>query len=1055
MTPTTPLASPTAAPIKQPSELLQFAFTPGGSSVIKDNLIRVYETRKSEYRIYGAYLTSVTAIRSAVEIIPSVGKLLLNTTTWFVDITTPRGDIITIFARDFTDVIHCIKTTIALPFFAIAGLIFPADVFGLFENMPGIQTKVEILDEKARLAGVRAKKASEEINLIATEDELAEVRKDLEETNDALTSTTAELQKVLQQIAGSKDAATVAEGLRTEVSNLTDTVARLRGEEVTVFATLGRIHSEITRLGSDLEGAKENHTTVSDSLERERIAKQAELQRINDQIKQTSEKQTAAQAEFDHLLPIVQDLTPKAAALKAEVERLEATKPGLIEQESALLAKIQSHKDELQELEAQVTAAKEKTTGELKVLRQQIADQETDLEKRKATLEQLGREQKALEEKRDALDKQCRDLEHTTLLDLNNSKETLGIEIKSLDAQKAALETEIAAKQEELLSEKDAVKAAASRVHALNKTIAELAQRETNFKVKVLPDLEHQSTTLEQRKAALAGEVSAEQQKLEGVKASHADTLRELDSATSTLEAKRAEQASLELTLKSISLALKGSPDSGSPEQTITALHEELKTLGASIAKATERDTGLKVSVTEQKIALRATMQAVESLKNDSSFLDQKVGGLKVQEAEITSHLSRLGEEIKKLEAKEKAFKEQNEAFEKQVRTSTESLDKITPHLRELEAQVRTAEDKKTATEKACKGLSEQVTAAKQERAEIEGVIIGLKINIDSMKSSLAALEVEQARLGEALPKLRVEEQALTRQIAEGKQELTQLKETLASEQKTHAAEIRTLEETRTQLSNEKNRLESEIEARNVARNALQSEFERLTASTKALMGQEATLKDNVRAAEDAQQAAIARTDQQTEANKKLRAQTLALSAKVQALTLESSTVAEANQKQAAEFQTRRAAFDEELRQEKQAAVTALEADLQAIRQRSPAKAKLQSPTRTTEPSVPLTPGGVAEDLKTAEAKLRHKLSELARTDKALKEDRAALEGIKQESTAYSAQLQAKIAAEKKELAHLTEEKEKAELVLAATMNKLDYDAMMKKHMIELAKLRH
>ncbi|HEY5235170.1 MAG TPA: hypothetical protein VIJ14_03230, partial [Rhabdochlamydiaceae bacterium] len=352
-TTSSPVASPRAlpaAPITQPSHekgstIAQIIFTPGGSKVIKDNLTRVLEHK--EYRIHGAYLTGVTAVRSALEIIPSVGKLLLNTATWFVDITSPRGDGITIIARDFADVINCIKTTIALPFFAIAGLIFPSDVFGLFENMPGIQTKVEILDEKAILAQVKTKRAFEERNLIEAEAELETVQTELEEIDELLTKTKEQLEDAQQKIEGSKGAAAEAERLKTEVRELTGEVARLRGEEGTVSSTLAGIRGEITKLGPELESAKANNTSALESLERERTAKHEQLQRIHDQIKQTGERQTAAQAEFDRFSAIVRDLSPKAATLKADVERLEAAKPALVEHEKALLARIQTHKDEL------------------------------------------------------------------------------------------------------------------------------------------------------------------------------------------------------------------------------------------------------------------------------------------------------------------------------------------------------------------------------------------------------------------------------------------------------------------------------------------------------------------------------------------------------------------------------------------------------------------------------------------------------------------------------------------------------------------------------------
>ncbi len=611
-------------------------FTPGGSSVIKDNLIRVYENK--EYRIHGAYLTGVTAIRSGLEILPSIGKLLLNTATWFVDVTSPRGDGFTIIARDFADILHCVKTTIALPFFSIAGLVFPADVFGLFENMPGIQTKVEIFDERAVLANVKARRAFEERNLTAAEGELEALRKELGETDEVLTATKAELEKVQQQIEGSKDAAAEAARLNTQVSELTETVARLRGDEGTVSSTLAGIRADIARLGSELEGAKRNNTSALQSLERERVAKEEELQRIRDQIKQTGERQVAVQADFERLSAVVKDLTPKATALVADVERLSAAKPGLLAQEKDLLVKIQSHKDELAGLEAQVTDAKERTRVALDGLKKQIASQQTVMDEHAATIARLGSEQKDIEGKRKELLEKCNTLEFTTLHGLNGRKETLGREIQDLDAQKAALGTEIAAQQEALRIETESAKTLAARQHELKTTIAGLEQKEGDFRTTVLPDLERQAKTLEERKAAIEGEVSTEQKRLDAVKATHADTRRDLESVARTLDSKRAEQASLEQTLARIQTALKGAPvsspaaDAGaSAEQTIAALQQQLLALGTNISDKTALDTVLTASVADKESALQEKIRAISHLTEESSSLGKKVDGLKAK----------------------------------------------------------------------------------------------------------------------------------------------------------------------------------------------------------------------------------------------------------------------------------------------------------------------------------------------------------------------------------------------------------------------------------------
>ena len=237
----------TALPKQPPQGLTkaQVIFTPGGSQVIKDNLKRVFEYK--EHRIYGSYLTGVTAVRSAFEIVPTVGKLLLNTATWFVDLTSTRSEGYAIIKEGFFDVIHSIKTTIALPFFSIAGLIFPADVFGLFENVPEVQTKAEIIKEESQLAKLKANKSRTEADLLEARTELLELEGKLDTTEEAIAKAEADLTRLKNDITKSAEIAAAAEKLKTEVLELKSTIAQLQGDELVATSRLKGISEAIAK----------------------------------------------------------------------------------------------------------------------------------------------------------------------------------------------------------------------------------------------------------------------------------------------------------------------------------------------------------------------------------------------------------------------------------------------------------------------------------------------------------------------------------------------------------------------------------------------------------------------------------------------------------------------------------------------------------------------------------------------------------------------------------------------------------------------------------------
>jgi chromosome segregation ATPase len=544
---------------------LQVIFKPPSSEVIRGNLIRVLENK--EYRIYGAYLTGVTAVRAGLEIVPRVGKFLLNTATWFVDITSPREDGTKIMVRDLSDAIHCMKTAIALPFFAVAGLLFPEDIFGLFANMPGVESKVDVPQHKAELAQIQANK-----NQVTSERDEAQ----------------EQLATLREQLTKTRQEHEVARAQLSNVSNILKTLVK-PGESV------------------------------------------AEAER-----------------------------------LQTEVGRLNSVMTDLQEQEKELLKKIQGHRKELEEARAEFEQSKEKAHLDLLTLQEEIKKGQARISTDQETLKKINKSLDELQQRHFELDKEYQGLEKIDLPALIKRRETLAQETEELERQKGTLTVEITSEQETLANLQ-------GQIQNLKVTLAGLEQKESHLTAALLK-LEGQVKSLEQRQLEIGAEISQKEEILNGL--------------TKDLEAKRAEQKSLEENPATTQKTLAGNSDDSTapvsgaaPQEGITTLQEQHRSLEARIVERTTQENTLK--------------QSIETLE------------LQIKELE-----SRLNQRSTELEKTDKAVVANRTALEEIAQKSTE-------YQTQLKVNLDNLKDKIEKGQADLNRINAQLKAAREERKNL------------------------------------------------------------------------------------------------------------------------------------------------------------------------------------------------------------------------------------------------------------------------------------------------------------------------------------------------
>ena len=739
---------------QQPSETTQrwTKWDLPNSDVIRDNLKRVLEYK--EYRIHGAFTTGITALRAGIEIIPRAGKVLLDTATWFVDTNRPRGEGYTIVTDGLIDVLDCIKVAIALPFFAIAGIFsyYPAEVFGLFENIPGLTSQVEISKQYAELEEFEVQSEIAEIKLDAAEEELDNLLLAIEDTNEELIAAEAQLQELQETIATKAESATAAEKLKAEVLELQNQIGDLTRQEGTQSAILEGIQKDIARLKPALESAQSTHKDDLAKLERDKAEKETELKRIQLELNQAIASQAAAKAQSRELSEALRKLNPEAEDRKAEVATLQQSVKELQARENSLQVQIQQQKDILAKATDDFVRAQELNNATLRGLQTQIAEKESALLESRQRLEQLGREEADLSSKQAELKKQYEQLRDTTLPELLTKRDALQSEADKYTQQKDAIILEIVKEEQALTAKSASLEALENQAGALRSSIQELSLEANTFSEQKIPELKKEAADLQEKKTALSASLQAETARLEDLRAKAEGKSGELEKLGLELASKRAEQESLERTLAEAKAAF--AAGEAESNELIIALRTRARELGTKVIDLETNKGKLKRANEQADRDLQRKTEEAQNLVSTAEAAERKNGELKTQTTALGANLSVLQEKIGNLESQKGALLGEKTKLEQQVETLTTSVEETTSQLQRLELQTRDLEKREKEASAELAALQPKLLAAHRENDEIQGAIASVKTRARTPGKRIKRITCRKSRTRGIHPKI-------------------------------------------------------------------------------------------------------------------------------------------------------------------------------------------------------------------------------------------------------------------------------------------------------------
>ncbi len=762
------------APIKYYSQnptQKQSLFKPGGSQLIKDNLMRVLEHK--DHRFYAAYLTGVTGVRSALETPVTMGKLLLNTATWLVDLTSSRSEGYAIVTEGFFDVIHSIKTTIALPIFSIAGLIFPSDVFGLFENIPGVQT--EILNEKSTLAQIKADKSRTEAELLKAQEDLLELRAGLSETNKELERTLA-LREIMQEsMAKAKEAEIDVERLKTEILEHKNTIAQLQEDELIAAAKLRGLSKENTRQGNqkELVGIQTNLLKAQKEL----LALQHEINEIEDELFLAKEDLAVANKGIANC----ENDAATAENLRAEVRTLENTLAELKGKESANTLKLDTIRDEIARQGILKKENESLHTELLAGLKRDRSLKQEELEKVQATLKETIEKHSAAQSKLENLNAD---------IDKQTSKaEALSTEVKKLESTKQELTKNGTALRTQIESQKCDLESLNQRIDEAKKTMYQDLndlKQQINEKTSTLSDhhehlsrLGRKNTALEKKRTELSEQIrKLEFTTLPGLITRRDDLLIEVDQLDLEKEALAKEMAANKELLRT---------ETDSAKQLAGRIQELKTTLAELEAKEAHLTNNVLPALEKKETATEARRTNV---LREISVERKKLLEAQTLNAETQSQLEIIVRSLESMRLEEASFKETLESIQKAILEASkaktgveENTEKTISSLNEKLLSLGTSISENTKKDAALKlSLDEQERTFKTktldfervaaESAEVEKKLLSLNVQAEDLTSKVKALketiqtsESKKAALEEQQSELQIKVQSLTTSV--------------------------------------------------------------------------------------------------------------------------------------------------------------------------------------------------------------------------------------------------------------------------------------------------
>lgn len=706
----TPPASPRTAAAPLPPSPTQTStwgqtareviFTPGGSQVIRENLARVLQYK--EYRLHGFFVLAVTTIRSAIDIPTGIGVLLLETTTWFVDITRPREEGGKIIGRNLSNIAHCIKTTIALPFFALGGVLFPQSVFGCFEYVPGPESKLALIKahlEKLHTATNQAAKENGEAQA-----ELKRVQDDIQLKTQEQAAARQKLKQAVETCGSLDSALQQLQSLQDEAHQIETTLADLRSQEAALRATIASKASELEVVGARLQQARNNAAEELKGLIAQRDEHRAALAETEGQLSSTRkdleavQKQVAdanAQKEDISLLESRQkELNTALTTLESQANGLkEALEAALPKKDPAAPSKVLSHKELIEETQKALQELSEAIKKEA-AAKTQHETQNRDLEQKKGRLtEDVAAQEAKMRE--------------------------LGEAFSSKQADLDRLEKQLQAKAEEQKKLEEATtkeRGAALPPGAPAAPEAKEKSKEVEDELAELRRLEEEKRTVTKEKEGIEKAIAEKRETLRGVEGQfktaqeRAEEMRkELDEISSRLEDTKKEQekiakensekrAALEKEYQDRKDALEKEHQSKLAEAS-----KELETVTNQLAEARKEKEKLERENSEAKSALESEKASQGAAPAEE--LAKSSAALKAREEELTRRAAELAE-------KEQAVAREKDAQERsatELRTQKEALSQRVAEFEASETAARTQKEKEAQqSEKAARAQAEK-----------------------------------------------------------------------------------------------------------------------------------------------------------------------------------------------------------------------------------------------------------------------------------------------------------------------------------------------------------
>ncbi len=728
-------------------------------------------------------------------------------------------------------------------------------------------------EETAALEKNRLKILSEIQTLDARKKELETQTAGLEQDKDQKLTLGREIAELGEQI----------ESRRINLRTMTEELSKSQGKQQELIGHTQTLSGEIEQKRKDL-GEIENQTegasrklqtlkekiTESDHKVSTLSEKEDRLQTVNRQLEAQEEKLTKKRQQIEESSRLLGQGRGALKALGDETENRRKVLQGLSQSVRDLKEQITLQNKELTTLrknQTQITGDIERLTSQKQVLEQKLLEKSGS--ERSVLIEEIGRLDRELEAKRDALQPLVTELSATEerLLALKEEKESLAQNVEELQRNLTSLETlrtQAQADYEQIQAALSQAKGNLNQLPAQEQRLVDVTQELVQKELTLLQKEEALSRAgrqIEEKTAAIqdldrqlivkseeTGTRSKELQTLEERLTRNAQTAQELNSQLSllkdqvgTLEAKK---NALERELAEAG-ALKGELDQARQDLQETLKEKEQvqadynKILADGIAED-ERLRSLEKQVTEAG-------ERIQTLRTDIAQLEEK-------EKRHQTLLAETSEQEKKLEQtrvslsdllrqKEEASREHEQILRNQQTVQGETtqtrddLETLKKQKEEIQSDLGTLEQTRIELLGEVKTLEEKDSRLKQ-----------LEADLGKASKDLSSMEASTQRLTEQLRRMDESQNRQAERLTEMQREKNELLEQLKGEQEAK----RTVEDELGQLKAELESMTDRLETEPPIQGQLRVDTDRLTQrlaeylSIPSGSGQEEKLRDHL-----------------------------------------------------------------------------------------------------------------------------------------------------------------------------------------------------------------